>query len=89
VCTSAEGHTVAPMDLLKQVHNQARALTERFSRWRATGNHDSSDRESLRKMCPADSASPDTDIAVAKDLLADPALYRELIQTGTTNLARR
>jgi carboxyl-terminal processing protease len=89
ICTHGNGQAITPDDLLEQVHNQSRALTERFSRWRATGNLDHSDRESLRKICPADSASPDTDIAVAKNLLADPALYRELIQKGTTNLARR
>lgn len=90
ICTHAAGEAVvAPDQLLEQVHDQMRARAEQFSRWRATGNVDDSDRESLRKLCPSDSGSPDADIAIAKNLLADPALYKELIQKGTINLAGR
>jgi len=89
ICTRAEGQVVASDHLLEQVHNEMRARAEQFSRWRATGNQDNSDRESLRGLCPSDGGSPDTDIAVAKNLLADPALYKELIQKGTINLAGR
>ena len=58
-------------------------------RCRATGNRDNSDRQSLRELCPSDSASPDTDVAIAKNILANPTLYKELIQKGTINLAGR
>ena len=60
-----------------------------MSRWRATGNRDNSDRETLRHLCPSDNASPDTDVEIAKDLLSDRPLYDELIARGTVNLARR
>jgi len=89
ICTRADGQVVASDHLLEQVHDEMRARAEQFSRWRATGNQDDSDRESLRELCPSDSGSPDADIAVAKNLLADPALYKELIQKGTINLAGR
>ena len=48
-----------------------------------------SDRETLRALCPSDSGSPDTDVAIAKNLLANPKLYKELIRKGTINLAGR
>jgi carboxyl-terminal processing protease len=89
ICTRADGEIAASDYLLEQVHDKIRVLVEQFSRWRSTGNLDDSDRESLRELCPSDSSSPDTDIAVAKNLLANPALYKELVQKGTTNLARR
>lgn len=89
ICTRADGQVVAADHLLAQMKSETRALTEQFSRWRATGNRDSSDRESLRELCPSDSGSPDTDIAIAKNLLANPTLYKELIRIGTINLAGR
>lgn len=89
ICTHADGQVVATDRLLEQVHDEMRVLAEHFSRWRATGNQDNSDRESLRELCPSDGGSPDADIAVAKNLLANPALYKELIQKGTINLAGR
>jgi carboxyl-terminal processing protease len=89
ICTRIDGQVVAEDLLISQAKNQAQALTEQFSRWRATGNQDNSDRESLRGLCPSDSASPDTDVAIAKNLLANPTLYRDLIRKGTINLAGR
>ncbi len=91
ICTRADGQVVATENLLEQVHDEMRGLAEQFTRWRATGNDDDSesDRETLRNLCPSDSGSPDTDIAIAKNLLGDPALYKELIQKGTINLAGR
>ena len=89
ICTRAEGQVVAADGALAHVQNETQAITEQFSRWRATGNQDDSDRESLRGFCPSDNASPDTDVAIAKNLLANPMLYKELIQKGTLNLAGR
>ncbi len=89
ICTRTDGQDVAADHLLDQVKDETRVLAEQFSRWRATGNLDDSDREALRELCPSDSASPDTDIAIAKNLFANPELYKELIERGTVNLARR
>lgn len=87
VCTRTDGQVIVAEQLL--AHLESESLTERFTRWRATGNQDNSDRQSLREICPSDAASPDTDVAVAKNLLANPPLYRDLIQKGTINLAGR
>ena len=89
ICTRAKGQVVATERMLTEMRSGMRALTDQFSRWRATGNRDNSDRQSLREICPSDSASPDTDVAVAKNILANPTLYKELIQKGTINLAGR
>jgi carboxyl-terminal processing protease len=89
VCTRAEGEVVAADNALAHVEKETGDLAEHLSRWRATGNIDDIDRESLRRLCPSDNASPDTDVAIAKNLLSNPALYNELIQQGTTNLAGR
>jgi carboxyl-terminal processing protease len=89
VCTRAEGEIVAADNLLTNVENGTGALAEHLSRWRATGNIDNIDRESLRRLCPSDNASPDTDVAIAKNLLSNRSLYNELIEQGNTNLARR
>ena len=43
----------------------------------------------MRALCPSDSGSPDTDVAIAKNLLASPELYKELIRKGAINLAGR
>ena len=89
ICTRADGQVVAADLLLSQVKNETQSLTEQFSRWRATGNQDDSDRETSRALCPSDSGSPDTDVAIAKNLLASPELYKDLIRKGTINLAGR
>ncbi|NKB48577.1 MAG: PDZ domain-containing protein [Alphaproteobacteria bacterium] len=89
ICTRADGEAVTPDRLLAEAKTETQVLKEQFSRWRATGDRDSSDRETLRRLCPSDSSSPDTDVAIAKNLLANPALYKELIAKGTINLARR
>jgi carboxyl-terminal processing protease len=89
ICTRAEGHVVAADNVLADMEDETRVLAEQFSRWRATGNRDDIDRESLREICPSDNESPDTDIAIAKNLFANPALYKELIERGTINLAGR
>ena len=90
VCTRSDGEQTVTADrLLSQVEKETQTLKDQFSRWRATGNRDSSDRETLRALCPSDSGSPDTDVAIAKNLLANPKLYNELIRKGTINLAGR
>ena len=89
VCTRDDGQEVTADRLLSQIESETQTLKEQFSRWRATGNRDNSDRETLRELCPSDSDSPDTDVAIAKNLLANPALYKELIRKGTINLAGR
>ena len=53
------------------------------------GNIDDIDRESLRDFCPSDNTSPDTDVAIAKNLLSNPTLYKDLIAKGNINLAHR
>ena len=89
ICTRIDGHAAAADLLISQAQKSTQALAEQFSRWRATGNQDDSDRETLRSICPSDNGSPDTDVAIAKNLLANPTLYRDLIRKGTTNLAGR
>ena len=89
VCTRAEGEVVAADNLLADVENRSGALAEHLSRWRATGNIDDIDREALRRLCPSDNASPDTDVAIAKNLLSNHSLYNELIEQGNINLAGR
>lgn len=89
ICTRADGQAVAADQLLKDVKSETETLSEQFSRWRATGNRDNSDRETLRGLCPSDNSSPDTDVAIAKNLLANPTLYKDLIRKGTINLAGR
>lgn len=89
ICTRGGGQAGGAETLLAQAHTKSSTLSEYFSRWRATGNVDDSDRESLRAICPSDNASPDTDVAIAKNLLEDQALYREMIAKGNVNLAGR
>lgn len=89
ICTRAEGEDISSDHLLSHIKARAAALAEQFSRWRATGDSDASDRQALRELCPSDPSSPDTDIAIAKNLLANPSLYGELIAKGTVNLAGR
>ena len=89
VCTRAEGEVVAADNLIADVENRTGALAEHLSRWRATGDIDDIDREALRRLCPSDNASPDTDVAIAKNLLSNHSLYNELIEQGNINLAGR
>ncbi len=89
VCTRAEGQVVAAENLLANVEHGSGELAEQLSRWRATGNIDNIDRDSLRNLCPSDNASPDTDVAIAKNLLSNPPLYQGLIEQGNINLAHR
>lgn len=88
VCTRDNGSVWIQDDLADHLRQGDHVVAGNLPVWRSTGNGDEADRSALRGLCPGDSASPDVDIAVAKAVLGDPALYKQIIQRGT-DLARR
>lgn len=89
VCTHGGGDTKSADTLVPAVQHGQDVLAGRLNTWRATGNNDGADREGLRELCPSDGGTPDVDLALAKAIIADAALYRSLLQEAETTVAER
>lgn len=89
VCTHGGGDTKSAETLVPAVQHGEEVLAGRLNAWRATGNADAADRERLREICPSDSGTPDVDLALAKAIIADRALYRSLLREAETSVANR
>ncbi len=89
VCTHGGGTTQSADSLVPALQVGDGVLASNLGEWRATGNIDTVDRETLRTICSSDGASPDVDLTVAQAILADPALYNSILRQSHTALAHR
>jgi carboxyl-terminal processing protease len=89
VCTHGGGDIKSAETLVPAVQNGDDVLAGRLNAWRATGNADGADRERLREICPSDNGTPDVDLALAKAIIGDRALYRSLLREAETTVANR
>lgn len=89
VCTHGGGDTRDAETLVPAVQHGKEVLAGRLNAWRATGNSDTANRDGLREICPSDNGTPDVDLALAKAIIADGALYRALLQEAETTVANR
>ena len=83
------GDTKSADTLVPAVQHGDDVLAGRLNAWRATGNADAADRKRLREICPSDSGTPDVDLALARAIIADRALYRSLLREAETTVANR
>lgn len=87
VCTSGGRESVA--GLLEQVRAGRFADRGAAVRWRASSPDDSDGRKKLRaEACPAEPADRDTDLELARSLLADRALHAAALASTATLAAR-
>lgn len=89
VCTHGGGEIKTVKSLVPAVQHGDETLANRLNTWRATGNDDEAARHRLRELCPSDGGAPDIDLALARAILADPVLYRSLLNEAQTTVAHR
>ncbi|MBO6784729.1 MAG: PDZ domain-containing protein [Alphaproteobacteria bacterium] len=89
VCTHGGGDTKSAESLVPAVRHGEDILAGRLNAWRATGNADQVGRDDLRELCPSDGGTPDVDLALARAIISDPALYKSLLNEAQTTVAER
>lgn len=89
VCTHGGGDLQSADALVPAVRDGQNVIAGQLGDWRATGNKDTADRASLRRICPSDGGLPDVDVALATAIIGDQALYASLLRQANTAVAHR
>ena len=89
ICSHGGGLTANATDLIAALRSDAQPARTILDDWRATPPLGSEVIAELRQICPADNGAPIADVETAEMLIANPALYARVLESGTEAFARR